>query len=535
MKKILIKIEDSDLSFSEYKRTIDDANLNNTNIIDVKNLKFTDEYILENLDLVSMFLNLVVLKFKLKKVIIKNMTIASVALKILKNIDNIKEVKFKEDIELSYIISLLLLENNNLEKIECYNLPEIMFYRFDKDKIKTRSEFVSSSNFFNNNNIKTHSELYNKEKIIIDEFLTKEDIDDIIYFFSSNVNLKKIEFKRYSRQNLITILNMVKQNGLKKVKIILWENELTTNDILLDIKLFEKLNKKYNVNIKIKYSKKYKDKNKVKELNLVLLKISIITLFILGVVLLVSYKLIEKKDNKKVEELNEIINEVINDTKIPLDDESVDNTDDSIYEVDDEYVEENNYINPYYKDYSKYYNDLLELNSDTIGWISVNNTKINYPVVQSQDNNYYLDKAFDKTRNTAGWLFVDYRNNMDYIDKNTIIYGHGLFRNGVMFSTLKNVLNENWYTNSQNLDIIFSIKEKKYTWKIFSIYTIDVTNDYLYTDFTTDEEFIEFINLLSNRSIYNFNVEVTASDKILTLSTCYKDDKHRLVVHAKMM
>lgn len=523
MNKILVSVGKEHVSFSKYTKSINEENLNNTNVIDVKSLKFTEEYVKENMELVSTFINLVILKAKVNKVIIKNLDIAETTLVLLKELSNIKFVDFKEDKELNYTISSLLLENKNLEKIECFNLPEIMFYRFDKNKLKTRCEILSSSNFFKNNNIKTHSELYNKDKIIIDEYLSEEDVDDMVYFFSNNVNLKKIEFKRYSKQNLITILKFLKKNGVKKVNVILWENELTTKDILNDVKIFEKLNKEYSVNIKIKYSKKYKEKNKVKELNIVLLRTIIIACILLGCVLLFCFKYLEKKDNKEIEKINDKINETIQ-SVVPETIESVESNDDV----------RNQYISPYYQNYSKAYNELLKINEDTIGWITINNTKVNYPVVQSTDNDYYLNRAYDKTKNIAGWIFVDFRNDMDELDKNTIIYGHSGLKGNLMFSSLEKTLNKNWYSNENNLNIYFSIKGKDYSFKIFSIYTVDVTSDYLDINFGSDEEYINFINMIKSRSINDFNVEVTKDDKILTLSTCYKDDSKRLVVHAKM-
>ena len=124
---------------------------------------------------------------------------------------------------------------------------------------------------------------------------------------------------------------------------------------------------------------------------------------------------------------------------------------------------------------------------------------------------------------------------MNVISKNTIIYGHNISNSDLMFSTLKNVLDSNWYNNQNNLNINFSIKDMEYTWKIFSIYTIEVTSDYLYTEFNTDNDYFNFLQKLKDRSINKFNEELSSDDKILTLSTCYKDDKHRVVVHAKLI
>ena len=214
MNKILILVEKEYISFSKYNRSISEENLNNTNVINVKNLKFTEEYILENLELVSTFLNLIFLKFKLNKVVIKNFEIAETVLLMIKSLSNITNINFIEDKTLTYTIGSLLLENKNLENIECYNLPEMLFSRLDKYKINTRSKILSPSNFFKNNNINTHSDLYNKDRIVIAELLSESDIDDMVYFLKTNINLKRIEFKKYSKQNLTTILMFLKKNTI---------------------------------------------------------------------------------------------------------------------------------------------------------------------------------------------------------------------------------------------------------------------------------------------------------------------------------
>ena len=524
MNKILVLVEKDHISFSKYNRSISEENLNNTNVINVKNLKFTEEYILENLDLVSTFLNLIFIKFKMNSIVIKDLEIAEVVLKTISKLNIVKKVVFIPDKELSYVISTLLYENKNLEKIECYNLPEIMFYRFEKSIIKTRSKILSTSNFLKNNNISTYSELHNKDRIVIDEFLNDDDIDDMVYFFNTNINLKKIEFKRYSRQNLVTILKFLKKNSVKNVNIIIYETSLTTEEILKDVKAFDKLNKQYSVKIKVKYSKEYKEKNRIKELNIVMFRNIIIGCIIIFSIFFLLYKLLENNDHKKINKLNDELNDIMDSIE-------------TIEQVEQEIIEEKKeeYISSYYQTYSKVFNELLALNPDTVGWLTVNNTKVNYPVVQTTDNEYYLTHAYDNSKNIAGWIYADYRNNMNDVDKNTILYGHSGLKGNLMFSSLTNVLNKTWYTNENNLNIMFSLQGNEYIWKIFSIYTIDVTSDYLYTTFSTDNDYIKFLDMIKKRSINDFNVEVGSSDRILTLSTCYKDDKKRLVVHAKLM
>ena len=176
---------------------------------------------------------------------------------------------------------------------------------------------------------------------------------------------------------------------------------------------------------------------------------------------------------------------------------------------------------------------LKEKNNDTIGWLNVNNTNINYPFVKSSDNDYYLHHSFDKSYNNAGWVFLDYRNNKNLTDKNNIIYGHHRVNN-TMFTSLLNTLNESWYTNKDNHIIRVSLENENSLWQIISVYKIPVESYYITTKFNNDNDFITFLDTISKRSIYNFNYNVNKEDIILTLSTCY-DDNTRVVVHAKLI
>ena len=176
---------------------------------------------------------------------------------------------------------------------------------------------------------------------------------------------------------------------------------------------------------------------------------------------------------------------------------------------------------------------LKEKNNDTVGWLNVNNTNINYPFVKSSDNDYYLHHSFDKSYNNAGWVFLDYRNNKNLTDKNNIIYGHHRVNN-TMFTSLLNTLNQSWYTNKDNHIIRISLENENSLWQIISVYKIPTESYYITTKFNDDNEFITFLDTISKRSIYNFNYSVNKDDIILTLSTCY-DDNTRVVVHAKLI
>jgi len=180
--------------------------------------------------------------------------------------------------------------------------------------------------------------------------------------------------------------------------------------------------------------------------------------------------------------------------------------------------------------------DLTELkkkNSDTIGWINVNNTNINYPIVHYTDNDFYLHHSYDKTKNEAGWIYLDYRNNGKLTDRNNIIYGH-YRKDKTMFATLLNALNYSWYTNKDNHIIRISTENENTLWQIISVYKTPVESYYIKVNFANNDDYENFLNTIIGRSIHNFNTEVNVEDKILTLSTCYSDDI-RMVVHAKLL
>ena len=176
---------------------------------------------------------------------------------------------------------------------------------------------------------------------------------------------------------------------------------------------------------------------------------------------------------------------------------------------------------------------MKEKNADTVGWINVNNTNINYPYVQYKDNDYYLNHSFDKSYNDAGWVFMDYRNNSDLSNKNTIIYAHSRL-DKTMFGSLSNVLKKDWYTNKDNHIIRISKEKSNTLWQIFSVYKIKTESYYITTDFYSDNDYVSFLNTIKDRSIYDFKTNLTSDDRILTLSTCYSDTE-RTVVHAKLI
>ena len=179
--------------------------------------------------------------------------------------------------------------------------------------------------------------------------------------------------------------------------------------------------------------------------------------------------------------------------------------------------------------------DKLKLmNNDIVGYIIVNDTNINYPIVKGKDNNYYLNHSFLKKESKRGSIFLDYRNDLNNLSRNNIIYGHGLTDN-TMFGSLNNLLKKEWYNNKNNLYIKIITDNSIKIFQIFSVYTINKESYYIKTYFSNNKYFKQFLKTITRRSIFNFNSDVDVNDKILTLSTCKNDFGSRIVVHSKLL
>ena len=184
---------------------------------------------------------------------------------------------------------------------------------------------------------------------------------------------------------------------------------------------------------------------------------------------------------------------------------------------------------------SKYkFNELLEINPDIVGFIEVDNTEVSYPIVKSNDNSYYLNHTYTKEKSEIGSIFLDYRNNLDNLSFNNIIYGHGRIDN-TMFGSLNNLLNKKILNSKDSHYIKISTEKKIMIFKIFSVYTIPKESYYIKTYFSSNKYFKEFLETIMKRSIYNFKVNLNTNDKILTLSTCKDNFGKRVVVHAKLI
>lgn len=176
--------------------------------------------------------------------------------------------------------------------------------------------------------------------------------------------------------------------------------------------------------------------------------------------------------------------------------------------------------------------DLSKINSDFKFWISVKNTNINYPVVQSKDNSYYLDKDFYKKDSISGTLFMDYRNkSLD--DQNVIIYGHNM-KNKTMFNNLNKFKDETFFRENNQIKII--INGKEFLYDVFSAYIVESDYDYLKTSFNSELDYQNYIKDITSKSLHKSPINVNNNDKIVTLSTCtYEFDDARMVIHGKLV
>ena len=242
-------------------------------------------------------------------------------------------------------------------------------------------------------------------------------------------------------------------------------------------------------------------KNKIKTKKYIL---DIVCIFMVVIMFYSGYKIVLwfKDNNQNKELMNKIYEQVI--------------------------IEENEESDEYNVDIS----ELYKMNPDCVGWIKVEGTDIEYPIVKTTDNEFYLTHTFDKSYNKAGWIFVDYRNALDGTDENIVIYGHNR-KDGSMFDSLKRVLTDEWFKDKGDMKIYLILGNELHEYRVFSAYTIEMEEYYLTTQFIDEKEFEKYIKEVKSRSIKNFQIDVNTKDKLLTLSTCADNNKYRVVVHAK--
>lgn len=247
-----------------------------------------------------------------------------------------------------------------------------------------------------------------------------------------------------------------------------------------------------------------KKKLKLKKDNIILIILVVVFLFATTKIILFVVDLnTNKSDNKKL--VDEVIDKNVDEKEVKDDSEKID------------------------------FNKLLSINSDIVGWIKFNNDKVNNVIVHTTDNSYYLNHNFNKKKNQAGTIFMDYRNT-SFNDKNVVLFGHAM-TDDTMFGSLKDVFKDDFFKKKENNYIkVYNKDNEVITYQIFSYYIIEKEEYYITTSFNNDNEFSKFIDIIRKRSYKKFDIDVNVNDNILTLSTCSGTGGRttkRKVIHAK--
>lgn len=514
MRKILLNVYNDSIQFSYKELTDAKPNLTKTTAIDDSELSFTTEYIQENEKIINLFIKEICQDRSIYRATFATNELALFMMNILNKNSFITAICIRDTSALSYELYEKLLENKNITYIECESIPQYMIEILDTKGIhaESRSEFFYISYFMQNNNLTNFSKIFYKMNIRIEQILEEEDKEDFYAFCNINKYLKTIHLAVYNKIDLEFLLDTMENNKMKNIRILIYADikDYKTIDYL---KKINKLNKKNKIKIELVYSKDYLKENIFTQIIMNTLKICGIILILLVIGIIAYISISNYLSLQEVTGIQEVLKETIKENE----------NNEIIDPVDSSRVIKNNYIA-----------SILTINPEVVGWLRVNETNIDYPVVQADDNDYYLKHNIYNEDDKNGWIFMDYRNNNYELDTNTIIYGHTMYYSGVMFGTLANAYKKTWYTNPDNLIISLDTIYESNQYQIFSIYKVPKTTDYLTTYFANDEEFNDFISLITERSIENFEIDVNPGDKILTLSTC-SNYAERLVIHAKLI
>ncbi|HHU23253.1 MAG TPA: class B sortase [Clostridiales bacterium] len=163
------------------------------------------------------------------------------------------------------------------------------------------------------------------------------------------------------------------------------------------------------------------------------------------------------------------------------------------------------------------FDSLLSINPDVVGWLYCENTEINLPVAQADDNFYYLNRLINGTINSSGTLFLDYRVSSDFSGKNSIIYGHNM-KNKSMFGNLDAYKEQSYYDEHPVMYLL--TPEQDYMVKLFSGYETDTSSSAFTFEFEDEDDYAQHLAEIRAMSLFESDVAVTSEDRILTLSTC---------------
>ena len=165
-------------------------------------------------------------------------------------------------------------------------------------------------------------------------------------------------------------------------------------------------------------------------------------------------------------------------------------------------------------DFSK----LKEVNNAIVGWMIIDGTQVNYPIVKGKDNSYYLNHSYDKSYNSYGSIFIDYRSNENFSDLNTFIYGH-YTSNGSMFGELKKYMEESFYKEHPFFYIL--TPNGNYKVDVISVYTDDALSSSYNAKFNDLNDYQRYIEKIRLKSRYSTDISVNyILDRTITLYSC---------------
>ena len=440
-----------------------------------------------------------------------------------------------------------------IKQIDCYYMPKFIKDKFEKRKVKVNlyNKDKVSDRFMLLQDSFDYETLYYKKNIEIKENYATL-VSDLKEFLRINYNLKSIHLYVFDKELIKSILELIKKDESRNIIVFLHQGYDEDNFITKNFAWLKELNKKckdeYTCEFRIIYSNTFLFNNLFKQLtfnNLKLISLLCVYVSLVSLIIVKSYEYVEKMS---IDELNNSINNgsYAADNNFELDrfnDKNNNNNNDD--DTDEDNTTNNNNANNTNNstnsnktnskyNFDKVFSKLKKINNETVGFLTVKGSEINYPVVQHNDNSYYLTRDFYKRKSSMGWLYMDYRSDSVNFSSNNIIYGHSML-NGTMFGTLRSVLTSSFRKNSENMIISYDTPNGEYKFKIFAGYRVNYTTDYLKTDFENKKEFDSFVKLIRGRSTFKTNDKIEYGDKILTLSTCAGNGEKRLVVHAVLI
>ena len=176
---------------------------------------------------------------------------------------------------------------------------------------------------------------------------------------------------------------------------------------------------------------------------------------------------------------------------------------------------------------------LLAINPDFVGWLYSEGTVINYPVVQGEDNDYYLTHVFDGQEHKYGSIFLDKNTQADFTDTNTLIHGHRM-NSGAMFGTLPEYAKQEYF--EQHKVLMLYTPSKNYRLEVFAAYEVPANTQSVPLNFSDMAEYQEYLDAAAEKSLIRSDVSVSTEDQIVTLSTCTRtDSQKRFIVQAKLV